>query len=71
MIHATIIDTIPEDSRGEITHALMGTTPAPQLPAAMVGARLPPVGVPVRTLPKGNLRQSMGELTAALPKGQR
>lgn len=70
MIHATIIDTIPEDARGDITHALMGTTAPPAVPAKLQGARMPPVGVPVRQLPKGNLAQTMRELGAALPGGK-
>lgn len=69
MIHATIIDNVPEESRGEITHALMGTTPNPVAPARLEGARMPPVGVPVRKLPRGNLAGSMAALRGRLPGG--
>jgi hypothetical protein len=69
VIHANIIDGIAEEDRGEITRALMGLEPAPPVPPKLQGARLPPIGVPVRTLKGAPLGDAMRSLTGAIPGG--
>lgn len=69
MIHASIIDGIPEESRGELTHALMGTTAPPVVPKRLEGARMPPVGVPVRTLPGMPVGEAIKQITGVMPRG--
>lgn len=67
MIHARIVESIPEENRGAITRALMGLVEAPAIPSRMQGARMPPIGKRVRELPRGNLRATMQQLAGIVP----
>lgn len=67
MIHAYVVESIPAENRGAITRALMGSEPTPAVPTAMRGARMPPIGVRVRELPKGNLSATLQQLRGVIP----
>lgn len=68
MIHANIIEGVPDEKRDEITRALMGLE-TPAVPAKLAGARMPPIGVPVRKLSGVAPNVAIAALKQAMPGG--